>query len=227
MQSSVFKAKQIKRATVILAVIVAILLVYNFIQLQKFHIVNTDPSTSRFSNLIPFMKINFNKPVSRQGLYVSSSPNIINSYTVNNKTLSLSLKPLTLDKSYVVTLRSVYSTNGQKIINDTIRFTTTYINPNNLPTDQQQAILRNQDHYSSPLNNPIVQYLPHQTLNYELSAAVSNNQLVLNAQITLNEANMSNEALAVASYKQQIASYIQSLGLNPNSYTIRYSVQTP
>lgn len=72
--------------------------------------------------------------------------------------------------------------------------------------------------------DPMFDYLPHSTLDYTLTATVdSSNKTILNAQLFLTEADQADPSAALAQYKQEVVEYIQSVGLNPNSYTINYT----
>jgi len=198
--------------------------------LRKFHIVSTDPPVSRVSNSIPFFNINFNKPLVSKSLKITSSPDIISSYNVSGKAIDISLKPLTVNQAYTITINSLAATDNETIQNKSLRFVAQYISPQDLPNDQKQAILHNQENYSSPADNPIVGHLPHSTLNFILSAQVttgtnSKPSLVLQAQILLAPGVTGATAAAdINQYKQDVLSYIQSLGLNPAQYNIQYQI---
>jgi hypothetical protein len=71
--------------------------------------------------------------------------------------------------------------------------------------------------------DPIVQYLPHSTLDYNLTIE-SSDKKILNAQLFLSGADQSNASAATALYKQEVVDYITSVGLNPADYTINYTV---
>ena len=223
------KHRQIKLALYGLVIITLLLIIFGFIKAQKFHVVSTNPPVNAVSSVAPFFKINFNKTLIASSVKISSYPNVIGSYTVDGKTIDVSLLSLNLAVPYRINVVYAESTNHAVIKNQVFYFVTKDISANDLPKDQQQAILKNQQVYPTVESDPIIKDLPHATLNYTLTAHIIkevNNQskLVLEAQIQLSQADNGNQAAAVANYKQQIISYIQSLGLDPNNYTIDYTV---
>ncbi|HVA11495.1 MAG TPA: hypothetical protein VNG32_05020 [Candidatus Dormibacteraeota bacterium] len=224
--------KRLKVAVVVLIVGLVILTAYHLFLLSKFRVVSTDPNVGQVSSAIPFFKINFNKPVAGKGLIITSNPNIIGSYKVDDKTVNISLTPLATNEAYAITINSITATDGEVITNKAFHFTAQYINPSSLPQDQQKAIIHSQENYSSPANDPIVAHLPYSTLNFTLSAQVTpgsngKSALVLQAVLLLNEAEMSNQTAAAVQDEQMVSNYISSLGLNPSNYTIKYAISTP
>ena len=207
----------------ILAALIAVQILASF----HFHVVSTDPNIKKFSNAVPFFKINFNRTLSTSNVKVTSSPSIISSYSVSGKTLDLSLLPLSVGKTYAITLQSIADSRNQTITNQVFSFVAQAINPSGLPTDQRQAILRNQESYPAVQSNPIFKYLPYQTLSYSLTGQINGPEVIVNAKLYIDEAEVSNEMEAVAQTKQEVISYIQSIGLNPSNYNIVYTVVTP
>jgi hypothetical protein len=223
--------KFIKRSIVLVTFVIIIFVLITVLSSLKFHVVSTEPSIGSFPYAVSSLKINFNKDVSDNNLKLTSSPDIINSYTGSGKTITIKIKGLAIGKKYTVELNKVQDTSGSALSNKSIVFIARNINTNILPKDEKQAILKNQENYSSPSNNPIVADLPYQTLDFDLTADVStvNDKpgLVLDAELYLSEADMSNEAAAIQNEKNEVTSYIQSLNFNPNNYDIVYSVSTP
>jgi len=219
-----------KRITILAGSIIILLvlfIVFQLISLEKFHVVSTDPTTNQVSNAVPFFKVNFNKSLLASALTITSSPSITKDYSISGKTLNITLAPLTVNQAYTISIKSITDTSQKTLSNLVFRFTAKSIYPTDLPKDQQQAILKNQDNYSSPANDPIFKNLPHQTLSYTLTGQISSSQLLLNAQLFVSQAEMGDESAAVAQDKQEVVSYIQSLGLNPSNYTIVYTVTAP
>lgn len=76
----------------------------------------------------------------------------------------------------------------------------------------------------------ILNNLPHSTLDYNLTVAqgtpgVENQKLALDAELLLSAADVrSGRDAAIAAYTQEVRDYITSLGLNPDSYTINYTI---
>ncbi len=227
--------QNLKRLRVVLGIIVVALVGWVIIYtlgVHKFRVVSTNPATNQVSSATPFFDVTFNKPLLERGLKITSSPNIVDSYAAKGRVIDISLAPMTINNTYIITIHSVLATDGETITNKSFRFVANYISPSNVSKKQQQAILNNQDNYSTPINDPIMAHLPYQTLNFSLSAQVtpgSNGKsgLVLQAQLLLSEADMSDQVAGVAQDKQMVVNYIQSLGLNPTKYNIEYSVSTP
>jgi hypothetical protein len=182
----------------------------------------------------PFFKINFSQNISSTSVNVASAPaGFTGKPSVSGKTLTIPLSvPLTSGKTYTITLVHVASINGKTITDAVYRFKPTYIPSADLPEDQQQALLKLEDINGPNPNNPIIQYLPHQTTDFTLSAVSVPTKnppklFPLIAIITPSAADMGDEATAVAQYKQEVVNYITSLNLNPATYNITYTVQTP
>jgi len=199
-----------------------------------FHIVSTEPSVSKVSTIAPFFKVTFSQTITDSGLSIQSSQsNLIGTPLVAGKVLTIPFKAaLTSGKVYTITLVNVDSSNGKKITNKAFTFKPYYIASSELPADQQQAILKEQIDNTTNSNDPILSHLPYQTTDFTLSEVttpVKNppKNLPLLATITLSQADSGDQAAAVAQYKQEVTSYITSLGLNPANYDITYVVQTP
>ncbi|HET8991639.1 MAG TPA: hypothetical protein VFN31_01225 [Candidatus Saccharimonadales bacterium] len=220
---------------VIVVAVVLVLLIFGvnaFINSTNLNVVSTDPSLDNFSNAVPFLDVNFNKTLIPKSVSISSRQNIISSYKVSGKTIYIDLNLLFLNRTYTITINHAESNDKKTISNKDLTFTTVYINPSDLPANQQKAILNHQDNYSSPLNDPLVAHLPYQTLNYILSSQIENGKdgkptLAINANILLNQSQMADEASSITQIKQEINDYISSFGLNPANYNIQYTVTTP
>jgi len=137
--------KQLK----IIAAVVLILLLgwlgYLIYLSTTFHATDTNPSLSSVATVTPFLEINFNRPLSSSGVNVTSSPSIINSYSVSGDQLKLNFPPmLQQNRAYTVTVESISDTTGKQLKNLHFTFTPKYISTGNLPEDQQQAILKRQ-----------------------------------------------------------------------------------
>lgn len=224
--------KRIKALLILVITVIVVVVAFNIFALSKFHIVNTDPNLGQISNAAPSLTINFNKPIISNSVEIAAYPNVIASYSVHNKSIDISFTSLTINTTYNIIITRVVSTDNEVISNKGLSFVAQYISPKNLPKDEAEQILKNQDNYVSPANDPIVAHLPHDTLSYSLSAQITGgpngkSRLVLNAELLLSEADMSNENAAIAKDKQAIQDYIQSVGLNPQNYTIIYNVSVP
>jgi hypothetical protein len=230
MQNMNPKTSRLKLALVFVAIVLVVWIAFRTVTAFTFHVVSTNPKTNQVSNAVPFFDINFNKTLLSTSVFLTSSPNIISTYTVTGKAIDISLKPLTVNTRYTITVKSVSSTNHNVLSNKVISFTTKSISPSDLPEDQQQAILRKQADYSTPADNPITAYLPYSTLDFILNPFVTTDAsgksaLILQAQILLGP-GVSGAAAATetAQYEQEVVDYIRSLGFNPSNYTIQYQV---
>lgn len=197
-----------------------------------FHVTGTNPKMTAVSMQTPYIKINFSQPISTNNLSVlASDPAIMANYEVSGKQLTINLQSL-YNVSYVVTVKHIQSTKGKNLDNLTFRFTPQYIEFQNLPKSQQDTLLKNQDKTPAVNNDPIFNYVPHSTLDYNLTAVVSNDSqgqstVGLQAQLLLSAADVnSGQDAAVATYKQEVLDYLKSVGLNPDKYTITYTVVT-
>jgi len=75
--------------------------------------------------------------------------------------------------------------------------------------------------------DPILNYLPHSTFNYVVTANMNNqNKVDLEANIILYSYDIrdGNRDNSINKYKNEITDWIKSNGLNPDNYFIRYSI---
>jgi hypothetical protein len=73
--------------------------------------------------------------------------------------------------------------------------------------------------------DPIIQYLPHSTLSYQINSRTGDDgKVTLTIQLLLTEADRrTGEQAAVDIYKSEALDWIRSKGLDPNNYTINYT----
>jgi hypothetical protein len=225
-----------KLIVIVIVIILVIASVFFAIKNSKFHVVSTDPNTNEVASVSPFFKINFNKTLSSNGLKVSSSPAIISSYKVSGKYINADLNiPLQLNQTYTITVGYVADAAGDTITNRTFTFTAKDVPSNGLSKEQQQALLHTQTQYLQNTSDPILGHLPYGGLTFSLSGTqtMQNGKtvVILNARLLLTAADVNSgpdaEQAAINQYKQDVINYIQSLGINPNNYTINYEVVQP
>jgi methionine-rich copper-binding protein CopC len=132
---------KIKLLIIALLVVVIGFITIITIRSSHFNIIGTSPGVGDIATNSPFLRINFNKPLSKSDVAVSSNPSsAITSYSVNNKTLEIVLNgPLDSKTKYTITF-GVSSTDGHKITNNTISFTPKATPINDLSRDQQNYI---------------------------------------------------------------------------------------
>lgn len=215
----------------ILAVAVLAIIGFALVSSQHFKVVSTSPDLNNVSQIAPFIKVNFNKNLSSKNIKLSSSPSIISSSSISQKTLTINLKTMSGKKTYSIVIESISDTLGARVTNETLTFTTQNIAYSSLPSDQQKAIVNSQD--TPPTGaaaDPILQ-MSYTGTNYSIAPTLTNvngkSVVVINITIQLNQADMSDQDAATANYEQQALSYIQSQGFNPSNYTVNYTVQTP
>lgn len=234
--NDMFRSKEVKTLIWIISFVVLVLIGWSIYYANfVFHITGTNPSTNSVSAQTPFFKINFSQPISADTVKVSTYPDILLSTEASNKVLTLNIEGMEIDSEYTITLQSVENNKGKKIENQTFKFKARDIVFSKLPKDQQEAILARQDDAPQVNRNPILQYLPHSTLTYNLSAVISSGQgdtgeskVSLQAELLLNGADMkTDKQAAINKYKQQVIDYIKSLDIDPNNYVIDYEVIEP
>lgn len=134
---------------------VLIILVYLVYHFQQFHIVRTDPPAGSFATYASVLFVDYNKPLDNTGISVTSVPNIISSFDVSEKRLTLHLgSPVVAGSAYTITLKNVRSSSGDVIATDVLRFTGAYVPFDQLSTDMQAYITQNQDQ-APPSRNTI------------------------------------------------------------------------
>jgi len=138
-------ARFLKPLFIVLPVLVVAFVAYQVVRSQRFHVVSTYPSTSNVATVSPFLKINFNKTLSRRGLSIASSYSVAKSYKIEGKVLVVTLKsPMTADYSYYIKINNISDIYGHKINNEVFSFVPKFMSSQDLPKDQQQALLQAQ-----------------------------------------------------------------------------------
>ncbi|HSW85256.1 MAG TPA: Ig-like domain-containing protein [Candidatus Saccharimonadales bacterium] len=160
----------IKPIVFIALVLLAVFLAFEFITSRHFHVVGTNPKTNKVATVSPFIKIKFNKPLSKKGVSINSSYSIIKSYNIQDKTLVITLKtPMTQGYNYFIRIKSIADLDGDTIVNQVFSFTPKYISPQDLPKDQQRALLQLQTNH--PKSQGDVQYVGFSDLtNYGVAS---------------------------------------------------------
>lgn len=216
-----------------LAILLAVLLGLIIWQKITFRIVGINPSASTFSTVSPFFKVTFSQTLSSSGMTVTGTPSgFTGTPSVSGKVLTIPLRtPLVTGQTYTITITNIQSTHGKQITNQTYTFKPSYVPSSNLPDDQKQAILQ-QENIGGTANttDPILDHLPHQTTDFRLSQDTTPQKtppanVPLYATLTLSQADLSNQDAAVSHYKQEVLDYITSLGLDPSHYSITYTIQ--
>lgn len=224
------QSKSIKRAAAAIVVILVGVLIYAVIQNQRFHLIGTNPSMSSVATISPFIKLNYNKVIDAKSVSISASDSSVSGQAVQGKTIILTLNPLTKGKTYTINIRRVSSISGSSIYNQNLSFVPKFIDYNDLPADQREAIMKKQAGNSKVKSDPILGHLPYGNADFRLSGIVSGNPpaVTIKAELLLSAADAKTDAnAAAAKYKQEVIDYIESLGLKPESYNINFVVVMP
>ena len=225
-----------RRRIIFILIAIGILFAVGFMVYRDslFRITGTDPSLSSVYTWTPFVKLNFNRQLSSQNVYINSSPNVLYSpsYTLNGNTLYINLAvPLKQGVTYKINLVHINDKSGDELKNKTIKFVAGYLPKSQLPQDQQEELIR-RSQQSAAYKDPILQHIPYYSIDFNLLPSVStgNNsqvKLSLTAQLFIPAADSGDPSNAIANDKQEVADFIQSLGLNPLAYDINYQVVGP
>lgn len=217
---------------VIVGILVAVLLGVQIFKNLHFSVTGTNPSTKNVSTVSPFFKVSFNRTLSKNGVVITAVPaSIIKSYGIDGKVLTINLRyPLQPKQAYMITIANIQASGGEKITNKRFTFTPKYIA--NLPADQNKVLLQQQDPNNNNTVDPIRAALPYNTINFSLrtdpqAKGENVSRITLYATLNLSMADLPAQDAAVAKYKQEVADYITSQGLNPANYDIQYTVNTP
>ncbi|HSX46307.1 MAG TPA: hypothetical protein VLG27_04905 [Candidatus Saccharimonadia bacterium] len=123
----------INRKTITIAAIVVIAwLVMVVISHNRFRVVSTVPGLNGIGTSSSFLQINFNRELSSNGLSLSSSPAVIDSYKASGKSLIIYLNsPMTIGQTYTIIFNKVSDTKGETMTNRSLAFV-----PKDLSTQQ-------------------------------------------------------------------------------------------
>jgi Bacterial Ig-like domain len=147
-------------------IIILLLIVVQIDRSKKFHVVSTNPGTSSVSLISPFLDVNFNKQLVPSSLVINSSSGLVSSYYVQGKSIVINLNtPMNEGQTYSVNITQIADTTGDKLSDISVSFTPKNIALQNLPQDQQAAILKKQTGYQNPLNSVIYSGVSYLTDN--------------------------------------------------------------
>ena len=193
-------------------------LVYNS---MTFKLIGTDPSMGNFPSSASFVKLNFNKEISKN-IMVSGTEGLVSSFSVTKKSLTIILNsPLSTDLKYQIYVTKIASVSGKKMKDLTYGF-----NPKSLPdsvlsSEQKQAQLNAQQQYNVIKNDSLISLLPFTggggeflvsyTLKYSGQTTLP---IVI---ITAPDKNNQTDAL----------SWIKLIGADTNKYEIQYVTSQP
>lgn len=97
----------------------------------EFSITATTPGVKQVTTQTPSIAINFNRPLETNSASVASSPSIITSTSTTDNTLTLTFaaKTLVSAKKYTITINSISSTTGERLTDQLLTFTPTFVGP--------------------------------------------------------------------------------------------------
>lgn len=219
--SVVFK----KRLRLVIVLVVILLVVWGGFAIYRaatFRIVHTNPNTKKMTIVSPFFDVAFDRDLSSK-VTVSSNPDIIHSYTTQNKELNISLKvPLNPKQTYTISISNIYSTSGKRMKNQKFVFTPKSVDLNDLPKDQGQALLNNQSQYSNAISgNGLLQLLPFTEPNFEYSInyTVNYSSQVATPVIQITAPDQPSQQAAL--------DWIKAQGYDPSRLDIQYITAQP
>ncbi len=229
MLETIFHYKKIIIAALVLGglALVAWVIIYSvFI----FHITATSPSLGAVSDISPYIKVTFNKPLDASSVRLSSDAVSVSSSVSGNVLTINFLNNMVAGQAYTVSIDSIASTSKDVMTGYKLQFTPSN-DPSLITPDQGAAILNQQENNKSPvLSDPIFQYVPYSTLDYSLNGVInSDNSITITIKIQLSAADVSSgQDAAVAQYKQEAMNYLNSLkGINLSNYKIETTVTSP
>lgn len=152
---------------------------------------------------------------------------IVASTRTEGENLFLVLKPLQENRSYSLELTDIKSAGGEVIARLELSFTAVYVPFNKLSKEQREFELSETDRGNK--EDPLMAHLPHQGESIYLTGEYTESEegepiFVVNAQIFLRRDDLEDRTAAIKRYKQKVVEYIQSKGLDPASYLVRYII---
>jgi len=222
---------------IILAVVFAVIIAaIMLIQGRRFHVVSSVPdATGTVPTSLNSFQVETNKDLAPDIDYMKQLEDPaqhVKSIKVDGKKLKITTAEHAVDKKYSFTIKNIRAKSGESIQAVKFNYTARYVAYEKLSKAEKAQL---EEQKTSVLKaDPILDHLPHSTLDYSLEAqfgdaeAGATSSFVLNAKLLLTNADVKiGEAQAVDSYKKEVTDYITSLGLKPESYIIQYQVVRP
>src|SRR5580692_10535037 len=101
-----------------LVILIVIVWFINFLSSRHFRVLSTNPVAAKIDTVTPFFNVTYNKPLTENNLFVSSTPNIVKSFSVSNDTLYISLnEPMNPTTNYTIVIKSISDTAGDALTN--------------------------------------------------------------------------------------------------------------
>lgn len=223
---TLLRAKNLITCIVVLVVVFGLIgLAQTYYNDHNFSIVSTNPVTANVPSQSPYFEITFNRPLVSTSAEVASNPNIISGApSINGKTLDITLNNvMSPNKTYTITIVHLSAQNGLVMSNKSVSFVAKNVTWNNLPQGMQQKLLDRQRAGETFKVNPVFNYIPYNTLDYQITGTITDNKVALQIQLLIPPSDTGSAATAKAAQDQQEAlAYLQSKGFNSSEFTITY-----
>jgi len=209
------------------------LLVYR--QTTLLEVTSTSPSRgSSVSYETPIITVDFNKDISDKEFKINSPKGLVVSTFIEGRRLNINIfSGLVANQNYNFTLASVIAKDGSKLANFDINFSTTA--STKLSEAENNLILqRQQQNKPSLVNDPILQYVPHHTDQYNIKPFLdtsTDGKGAITLEITsyLSREDVINGTdISVKRIQKEADTYLSAIkDIVLTDYTIIYKVQQP
>lgn len=232
MQKIINILKANKLLLFVLALVLVGLLASLLIKPTGFRIAKTDPKLSDVASLTSFINVEFSEPIVRSSVSIPNQANV-KRYEISDKAIKIYINNPDVDKRVTITIDKVTSAQtGKQLVNQKLSFKPKKKEWHQIPKEQQESVLAEQDKKSAYMEDPILAHMPYNTPDYKISAVVGDDDKVrLEAKITPSNADTDDNdklnPVAVQSYKDAVVKYIQSLGFDPVKYDLKFTVINP
>lgn len=199
------------------------------------YISSSNPGLSSISYQSPFIKLYFNKKLNPKSLKINDPSGLfyLDKTVVSEDHVDLvtNTNKLSVDKEVSFALE-VKSSDEAYSYNGTVRFTPKDIAYENLPKDQQRAIMSIQDTKPEYYKDPILEKLPYSTLNYEIKPDFISEEgsegFVLDVTVFLSNIDLKEgRSKAINRYYNQALKYIESIKDQNKSYSVNLEIREP
>lgn len=225
----------IKRLIILIAITVAVLGGYLVFKAAAFKVIQVNPNPGSFPTESFFVDVYFNRDVKDH--VIRTEPNVIKSTKAEGKKIRITLSDLS-EKNYKLILENVTSTNGQSIKNKRITLKARSIPFDKLPKDLQKELLDFQEKNKNvEVTDPIMQHLPHRTINYSITPKILNlgsnkRRVIITVKVLLSASETKPERRegVILQYRKEADIYLNSLsekGIDLKNYDIVYTPSLP
>lgn len=202
------------------------------------YITSSNPSFSNVSYQTPAITLYFNKEIDSESVGIEDTEQLfyLEENKIDKSSITLYTNTINLKagqkKSFALTAKSV---DGHEI-NEVIQLTIKDISFEKLPDDQKKLIKDIEDRKPDYYKDPIMQYIPYSTLEYSIDPnfttidsadeSKETDVLVLDIKVYLSDVDIDEgEDIVSQRYLEQAKNYIRSKGLDPEKYSINFSIE--